>query len=196
MKSREQVSAQFKQENVNSVDDQAITWTNDSILSVGPRQKNKCDILYGNCRPSSFGISVLTHWGHHFPDDNLKRIFLNENVCISIMISLKFVHRGPINNIPELVQIMAWCRPGDKPLSEPVVVSLLTHICVTRPHWVKRSRWPGISHCLYRDSSWHISGQFFLLCRCSQWGMTPDSICWVIILTTCHVVNLFITVTS
>ena len=25
---------------------------------------------------------------------------------------------GPINNIPALVQIMAWCRPGDKPLSE------------------------------------------------------------------------------
>ena len=32
---------------------------------------------------------------------------------------------------------MAWRRPGDKPLSEPVMVSLLTHICVTRPQWVK-----------------------------------------------------------
>ena len=31
---------------------------------------------------------------------------------------------------------MAWRRPGDKPLSEPVMVSLLTHICVTRPQWV------------------------------------------------------------
>ena len=30
---------------------------------------------------------------------------------------------------------MAWRRPGDKPLSEPVMVSLLTHICVTRPQW-------------------------------------------------------------
>ena len=26
--------------------------------------------------------------------------------------------KGPINNIPALVQIMAWPRPGDKPLSE------------------------------------------------------------------------------
>ena len=26
---------------------------------------------------------------------------------------------------------------GDKPLSEPMMVSLLTHICVTRPQWVK-----------------------------------------------------------
>ena len=32
---------------------------------------------------------------------------------------------------------MAWRRPGDKPLSEPIMVSLLTHICVTRPQWVK-----------------------------------------------------------
>ena len=32
---------------------------------------------------------------------------------------------------------MAWRRPGDKPLSEPMMVSLLTHICVTRPQWVK-----------------------------------------------------------
>ena len=32
---------------------------------------------------------------------------------------------------------MAWCRPGDKPLSEPIIVSLLTHICVIQPQWVK-----------------------------------------------------------
>ena len=51
----------------------------------------------------------------------------------AIKISLKFVPKGPINNIPALVQIMAWRRPGDKPLSEPMMVSLLTHICTTRP---------------------------------------------------------------
>ena len=32
---------------------------------------------------------------------------------------------------------MAWRRPGDKPLSEPMVVSLLTHISVARPQWDK-----------------------------------------------------------
>ena len=73
----------------------------------------------------------------HFADDIFKRIFLNENVLISIKISLKFVPKGPINNIPALVQIMAWRRPGDKPLPEPMMVSLPTHICVTRPQWVK-----------------------------------------------------------
>ena len=71
--------------------------------------------------------------GRHFADDAFKRIFLNENARISIKVSLKFVPKVPIHNIPALVQIMAWRRPGDKPLSEPMMVSLLTHICVTRP---------------------------------------------------------------
>ena len=75
--------------------------------------------------------------GRHFADDVFKCIFLNENVWILLKISLKFVLKGPINNIPSLVQIMAWRRPGDKPLSEPMMVSLLTHICVARPQWVK-----------------------------------------------------------
>ena len=74
--------------------------------------------------------------GRRFADDTFKRIFFNENIRISIKISLKFVHKGPIKNIAALVQIMAWRRSGDKPLSEPMMVSLPTHICVTRPQWV------------------------------------------------------------
>ena len=54
--------------------------------------------------------------------------------------SLKTVPKGPINNIPALVQIMAWCRPGDKPLSEPMLVSFRTSICVTWPQWFKAWR--------------------------------------------------------
>ena len=46
-----------------------------------------------------------------------------------------FVPKGQMNNIPSLVQMMAWRRPGHKPLSEAMMVSLLTHICVTRPQW-------------------------------------------------------------
>ena len=78
--------------------------------------------------------------GRRFADDTFKCIFLNENVRISIKISLKFVPKGPINNNPALVQIMAWRRSGDKPLSEPMMVSLLTHLCVTRPQWVNNNR--------------------------------------------------------
>ena len=75
--------------------------------------------------------------GRHFADDIFKCIFLNENVWLSVKISWNFVPQGPINTIPALVQIMACRRPGDKPLSEPMMVSLLTHICVTRPQWLK-----------------------------------------------------------
>ena len=101
-----------------------------------------CTIVY------MFGVFCLNHAGpgvntlrprqngRHFADDTFKRIFMNENVRISINISLKFVPKGLINNIPALVQIMAWRRPGDKPLSEPMMDNLLTHICVTRPQWV------------------------------------------------------------
>ena len=70
--------------------------------------------------------------GRHFADDILKCIFLNENVWISINISMRFVPSGPINNVPTFVQVMAWRRPGDNPLSEPMMVRLPTHICVTR----------------------------------------------------------------
>ena len=73
----------------------------------------------------------------HFADDIFKCIFENEHEWISPRISLKFVPKVRINNIPALVHIMAWRRSGDKPLSEPVMVSLLTHICVTRLQWVK-----------------------------------------------------------
>ena len=75
--------------------------------------------------------------GRRFADDTFKRIFENENVRLSIKISLKFVPKGPINNNPALIRIMAWRRPGDKPLSEPMMVILPMHICVTRPQWVK-----------------------------------------------------------
>ena len=85
-----------------------------------------------------FRISVNTlrprQDGRHFPDDLFKCIFLNENVWISLKVWLKF----PINNVPALVQIMAWRRSGDKPLSEPMMISLLRHICVTRPQWVNK----------------------------------------------------------
>ena len=86
----------------------------------------------------TLGVNTLRpRWnGRHLAGDVFKCIFLNENVKILLKISQKFVPNGPINNIPSLVQVMAWRRPGDKPLPEPIMVSLLTHICVARPQWV------------------------------------------------------------
>ena len=55
-----------------------------------------------------FNTLRLRQHGHHFPDNIFKRIFLNENIWIAINISLSFVPKGPMDNIPALVQIMAW----------------------------------------------------------------------------------------
>ena len=88
----------------------------------------------------------MTHWGLDkmadiLSNDILKCIVLNENILGSIDISLKFVakrqiNNQQINNIPALIQIMAWRRPGDKPLSEPMMECLVTYICMTRTQGV------------------------------------------------------------
>ena len=116
--------------------------------------------------------------GHHFADDTFKLIFMNENVRISTNISFKFVPKGLINNIPALVQIMAWHRPGDKPLSEPMMVNLLTHLCITWPQWVNCEQvnnftWP----------SWHFKSpatwQFIQqLLQANIKGTTKVLHCW------------------
>ena len=59
--------------------------------------------------------------GRHFTDDVFKCIFVNEKFCILIKTWLKFVPNGPININPALVEIMAWRRIGDKPLSEAML---------------------------------------------------------------------------
>ena len=79
--------------------------------------------------------------GRQFADGIFKCIFLNENVLISIKVSLKFIPKGQINNIPILDQIMALCRPGDNTLSEPMMIIIPMHICVTRRQWVKEYGW-------------------------------------------------------
>ena len=83
------------------------------------------------CTPLVFLLSDWTQFwtksqfaGRHFQMD-----FLEWNVWILIEILLKSVPMCPMNNIPPLVQIMAWRRP--------MMVSLLTPISVTRPQCVK-----------------------------------------------------------
>ena len=117
--------------------------------------------------------------GRRFADETFKRIFLNENVRISIKILLKFVPKGPINDIPALVLIMAWRRPGDKSLSEPMMVSLPTHICVTRSQWVNTdlNRWRTF---LNQENDAHDSTWSWL-----DWSQNnsslPRNICWELI---------------
>ena len=72
--------------------------------------------------------------GLDFLHDIFKSIFLNENIQISIGISLKFVHKFPIDNKPTLVQIMAWHLTGDKSLSEPMMTFFTEAYTVERPN--------------------------------------------------------------
>ena len=80
-------------------------------------QKNCIDIAV--CL--SLNTLGSTQNGRYFPEDIFKCIFLNKNVWASIKMSLKFVPEDPINNVPALVQTMAWHRSGDKPLSALMV---------------------------------------------------------------------------
>ena len=53
---------------------------------------------------------------------------------------------------------MAWRRPDDKPLSETMMVSLPTHICVTRSQWVN----PRLANyeyrqCISNQNTWNLA---------------------------------------
>ena len=113
------------------------------LLIFHQTSKFHCLITYLKILPAvrvsvclSLNTLKLRQDGRHFADDIFTCIFFNENCYILIRFSLTYVHKGPIDNKPALVQIMAWRRSGDKPLSEPMVISLPTHICVTWPQWV------------------------------------------------------------
>ena len=67
----------------------------------------------------------LRQTGHHFAVNIFKFIFLNENICILIKVSLEFVPKGVINK-PALFQVMAWYWWGDNSLLEPT----MTNTCV------------------------------------------------------------------
>ena len=120
--------------------------------------------------------------GRHFTGDILKCIFLNEDVWFPIKIKLNLVPQNTLINIPSLLQIMVWRRPGDKPLSEPVMVSLLTHICVTRRQWVNESVhiYPIYSG-LFHWHGWSYSGPLFNHHQVPMWNLAKPQSCdiWV-----------------
>ena len=132
--------------------------------------------------------------GCHLADNIFKCIILNENVWIRIKISLRLVPKGPINNIPALVQIMAWYLRGDKPLSEPMMVSLLMHICVPLPQWVNSlwhssaiwQQWSGstlvqIMACCLMASSHYLNQCWLLINRvlCNTLNAHDNDNCYV-----------------
>ena len=115
----------------------------------------KCSGFYNSC-----WINTLRpkQNDRQFPNDIVKWIFLNENVWMSIKISLKFVPKVPINNIPALVQIMAWHRTGDKPLSEPMMAQFND---AYMRHSASMSEW-----CIYHI---YLCDVFCVLCPKTIW---------------------------
>ena len=98
---------------------------------------------------------------------------------------MKFVPKGSINNNSALVQTMAWRRSGDKPLSEPMMVSLPTHICVTRPQWVKST----MRKTLKTEEA---SSPFCSSKTHNQWLLlTEDLQCWKVLMGFHHNVTLY-----
>ena len=128
-----------------------------AIFFRKPRVKHACISYLTSLCQRKISIEVETKW-QPFRRRPFQTHFLEWNCLNSMNISLKFVPKGQINNIPALVQIMAWCRTDDKPLSEPMMVRLPTYMCFTRPQWVKRRHGAefNTSHCSRSDT--YISG--------------------------------------
>ena len=129
----------------------------------------------------------------HFSGNIFKCIFLNENIQISFKIPLKYIQ---INNITALVQIMAWHRPGKKPLSEPMVVKLLTHICVYWCIYLSLSL-NELTHFLSTDTMWqnrlgstlaHYLNQCWLTIKGVPWHSPEGIFCFI---RSTHELNLW-----
>ena len=97
-----------------------LHWGNSIVVTIEATSKTMCTFFTSyESTMSWWCIEAETKWWP-FRRRHANRIFLNESVRTSIEISLKFV--------PNVVQIMAWHRPGDKPLSEPMMIRLPTYM--------------------------------------------------------------------
>ena len=79
---------------------------------------------------------------------------------ISINISLKFVPKGQINSIPALVQIMAWRRPGVRPLSEPIMVRLYASLSPNKLTGCQMDPWEQTAVNVQQKSTLEIQSKW------------------------------------
>ena len=117
----------------------SFTWMSFSLVSDQKRPKRQWMINdFQYCQ--TFNTLRLRQNGCYFAYNIFKCIFLNASVWISLKISLKFVHKVPMNNIPASVHMMARHQPGDQPLYETMIFSLLPHIYVTWPQCINSKK--------------------------------------------------------
>ena len=74
-------------------------------------------------------------YGRYYTDDIFKWIFLIRMYGFRLKFHWNLIRVSTINIIP--AQAMLWRLPGNKPLSELMMIRLLMHICIARPQWVK-----------------------------------------------------------
>ena len=95
-----------------------------------PRHQQQCVEMQVVLEYSNLSTrNSLIQWGQDkmvaiLASNIFRCIFLNENIQILTKISQNFVPKGPINNIPALIQITAWHRPVDKPLMVSLQMSM------------------------------------------------------------------------
>ena len=125
---------------------QAIIWTNAGILLIGPLgtnfneisieiltflfKKMRLKVLSAKRRPFCFGLNVLTIW-LTFPRWHFQMCIFEWKLLY--FDPKKFVSEDPIDNeLPfgssNLVQVMAWCQTGAKPLPEPMLTNPLMYV--------------------------------------------------------------------
>ena len=103
------------------------------------------DYVYGSCQwEATLQCNVISHWQGAYskwslmtwclpfllqvnwlrPEwncDIYKYFSFNENIQISIKVSLQSVYRSLIIEKSALVWVVAWCQTGTKPLPEPML---------------------------------------------------------------------------
>ena len=99
---------------------------------------------------SEFGILRPRQSGRHFAGDIFKCTSMNENVWISIHITLMSIPKGPIDDMPTLVQKMAWHRTGDK-MAFGLVSSTYQMVAVRSRH----GPWNSLMWTNFRAATFH-----------------------------------------
>ena len=149
-----------------------LPWIRINGRCAWTRRRDLMNLLL-NCICLLLGMSKTMHLilinssfpgqtGRHLVDAIFKCIFFNGKFWIVNTHPPKFVLMDPINNNPPLAQIMAWRRPGDKPLSEPVIVNLLTPLCVnelnTKIQWYQGMKTTKLylTGRIFRDGGRHF----------------------------------------
>ena len=98
--------------------------------------------------------------GRHFADDRFKGIFINENFCILIRISLKFVPKGQLTISQHWFRQCLGAKQATSNYLNQCWPSSLTHIWGTRGRWVNNQRlfpWHHYHHIIVSSHSQMMS---------------------------------------